>query len=120
MFGYRVGLHYILSFTNKWKGIESQQGFREHVENVCQVSIAEVGQQPPLVEFAYNNWYQESLTMSLFEALYGQSCNNPISWSRPMNKVLIGPNMLAEMEQEMHVIKNNPKATRDKKNIYEY
>ena len=57
--------------------------------------------------------------MSVFEALYGQSCNNPISWSDPMNKVLIGPNILAEMEEEMHVIKNNLKATQDRKNIYE-
>jgi len=33
----------------------------------------------PLVEFAYNNNYQESLRMSLFDALYGWSCNTPIS-----------------------------------------
>jgi len=39
----------------------------------------------PLVEFAYNNGYQESLRMSLFEALYGRSCNTLISWSDPMN-----------------------------------
>lgn len=43
--------------------------------------------------------------MSLFEALYGQSCNTPISWSDLVNRVLIGPNMLAEMEQDMQVIK---------------
>ena len=44
-----------------------------------------------LVEFAYNNGYQESLRMSMFEALYGWSCNNPINWSDPVNRVLIGP-----------------------------
>ena len=33
----------------------------------------------PLIEFTYNNVYHESLRMSLFEALYGQSCNTPIS-----------------------------------------
>jgi hypothetical protein len=32
-----------------------------------------------LVEFAYNNGYQASLKMSLFEALYGKKCNTPIS-----------------------------------------
>ena len=37
--------------------------------------------------------------MSLFEALYGWSCNIPINWSDLVNKVLIGPSMLAEMEQ---------------------
>jgi len=39
--------------------------------------------------------------MSPFEALYGQSCNTPISWSNSMNMVNIGRDMLAKMEQEM-------------------
>ena len=43
----------------------------------------------PLVEFAYNNDYQESLRMILFEELCGWSCNTPISWSDPVNGVLI-------------------------------
>ena len=68
----------------------------------------------PLVEFTYNNSYQESLRMSPFEALYGQSGNTPISWSDPVIRVLIGPNMLADMEQEIHVIKKNLKAIRDR------
>ena len=59
----------------------------------------------PLVDFSCNNGYQESLRTSLFEALYGWSYNTPISWSDPFNWVLIGPNMLVEMEQEMQVIK---------------
>lgn len=64
----------------------------------------------PLVEFPYNNGYQESLRMSTFEALYGGSCNTPISWSDPVNMVLIGSDMLADMEQEMQVINKNIKA----------
>jgi transposase InsO family protein len=32
-----------------------------------------------LVKFAYNNGYQASLKMSLFEALYGRKCNTPVS-----------------------------------------
>ena len=43
----------------------------------------------PLVEFTYNNGYQDSLRMSPLHALYGRSCNTPISWSEPVNKVLI-------------------------------
>ena len=46
----------------------------------------------PLVEFSYNNGYWESLRMSPLEALYGWSCNSPISWSDPVNMALIGPN----------------------------
>jgi transposase InsO family protein len=32
-----------------------------------------------LVEFAYNNGYQDSLRMRPFEALYGRKCNTPVS-----------------------------------------
>jgi hypothetical protein len=48
----------------------------------------------PLVEFAYNNDYQESLKMSPFEDLYGRQCKIPISWSNPVERITIGPNML--------------------------
>jgi len=49
--------------------------------------------------------------MSPFEALHGQSCNTPIRWSDPVNRVLIGPDMLVDIEQEMYVIKKNLKAS---------
>jgi len=65
----------------------------------------------PLVDFAYNNGHQESLKMSSFEALYGWSYNTLVSWSDQVNMVLIGQDMLVEMEQDMHVIKMNLKAT---------
>lgn len=35
-----------------------------------------------------------------------------------MNRLLIGPNMLAEMEKEMWVIKKNLKETRDREKGY--
>jgi len=72
----------------------------------------------PLVDLSYNNGYQESLKMSPFEALYGWSCNTPISWSDLVNMVLIGLNMLEDMEWEMKVIKKNLKATQDRKKSY--
>ena len=57
--------------------------------------------------------------MSLFEALYGWNYNTPINQSDPVNKVLIGLDMLAKMEWEMQVIKNNLKATQDRQKSYE-
>jgi len=72
----------------------------------------------PLVELSYNNGYQESLKMSPIEALYGWSCKTPISWSDPVNMVLIGLDMLEDMEWEMKVIKKNLKETWDRKKRY--
>jgi hypothetical protein len=51
-----------------------------------------------LVEFAYNIGYQASLKMSQFEALYGRNCNNPVSWDNPTNKVVLGLELLKNME----------------------
>jgi len=39
--------------------------------------------------------------MSPFDALHGKNYNTSISWSGPVNRVLIGPDMLAETKQEM-------------------
>jgi hypothetical protein len=36
----------------------------------------------PYVEFSYNNSYQTSLKMSLFETLYGRKCRTPLYWIR--------------------------------------
>jgi hypothetical protein len=59
----------------------------------------------PLVYFAYNNVYQESLNMSLFKALYGRQCNIPFNWNNPVDIITIGPDMLKEMEQQVVQIK---------------
>jgi hypothetical protein len=67
-----------------------------------------------LVEFAYNNGYQESLKMSPFEALYGRKCNNPMSWDNPADRVVLGPEFLKEMEEQMLKIKQNLKASLDR------
>jgi transposase InsO family protein len=37
----------------------------------------------PLVEFAYNNSYQESIKMAPFEALYDRKCRTPLNWVEP-------------------------------------
>ena len=68
----------------------------------------------PLVEFTYNNDYQESLKMSHFEVLYGRQCQIQISWSNPVDKITIGPDMLKEMEQQVIQIKQYLKNSQDR------
>ena len=52
-----------------------------------------------LVEFAYINGHQASLGMSPFEALYGKGCRTPLNWYILVSRVVLGPEMLKEMEQ---------------------
>ena len=47
-----------------------------------------------LVEFAYNNHYQASKNISPFEILYGRKFNSPITWSNPVDRFMLGPDML--------------------------
>ena len=52
-----------------------------------------------LVEFAYNNGYQASAKMSPFEILYKEKCTTFVSWDIPVDRLIIGPEMLQDMEQ---------------------
>jgi hypothetical protein len=55
----------------------------------------------PLVEFAYNNSYQSTIDMVPFEFLYGRPCRTPLSWVRLEDRVLVRPEAIQEMEDQM-------------------
>ena len=67
-----------------------------------------------LVEFAYNNGYRASAKMSPFEILYGKKCTTPISWDSPVDRLLIGPKILQDMEQAMWEVQKNLKVAQDR------
>jgi hypothetical protein len=71
-----------------------------------------------LVEFSYNNGYQTSLKMSPLEAIYGRRCNTPISWDNTIYRVVVGPYLLREMEDQMSKKKHNLKVAQDRQKIY--
>jgi hypothetical protein len=71
-----------------------------------------------LVEFSYNNGYEESLKMIPFEELCGRKCNTPVSWDNPTEIFFIGLELLKEMEEKMAKIRHNLKDSRDTKNKY--
>ena len=56
--------------------------------------------------------------MSPYEALYGRRCRTPVTWDNPVNKVVIGPELLKEMEKKVVKIKQNLKAAQDRQKIY--
>jgi hypothetical protein len=63
----------------------------------------------PLVEFSYNNSYQESIKMAPFEALYGRWCRTPLNWSQPGERWFFRPDMVKEMEETVQRIIHNLK-----------
>ena len=60
-----------------------------------------------LVEFAYYNGQQAPLGMSPYEALYGRRCRTLVTWDNPVNRIVLGPELLKEMEQEVVKIRQN-------------
>ena len=71
-----------------------------------------------LVEFAYNNGYKVSLKMSPFQSLYGKRWNTPINLDHLVDRVIIGPELLIEMEEHMVKIKQNLKVAHDRQKSY--
>jgi hypothetical protein len=60
--------------------------------------------------------------MSPFEALYGRKCNTLVRWDNAIDRALVGPYLLREMEEEMLKIKQNqrfPKTGRKSMRITE-
>ena len=71
-----------------------------------------------LVEFEYNNHFQASSRLSPFEILYGQKCNIPISWRSPVERLMLGPEVLKDMELTVKHVQHNLKVAQDRKKSY--
>ena len=51
-----------------------------------------------LEEFTYNNGYQDFAKMSPFEVLYGRKCRTPVTWDSLVNRLMLGPDLLLDLE----------------------
>jgi transposase InsO family protein len=71
-----------------------------------------------LVEFAYNNGYQASSRMRPFEAFYNSKCDTPVSWNNLADRVVLRPELLKDMEDQVVNIKKNLKEARDRQKVY--
>ena len=68
----------------------------------------------PLVKFAYNNSYHSSIGMPPFEALYDRPCRKLLSWDRLEDRVIIGPELIQEMEEQVKQIRQQLKEAHDR------
>ena len=97
------GLSTTLNFSTSFPQTDGQtERVNQVLEDLLRIYVKE---QPGkwedylhLVEFSYNNHYQASARYSPFEILYGRKCNTPISWSNPVDRLVLGPELLKEME----------------------
>lgn len=51
-----------------------------------------------LIEFSYNDSYNESFGISLFEVIYGRKSRAPTNWNNPKGKLILGLEMPTIME----------------------
>ena len=94
-------------------------GLRERVNQVLEDMLRIYVMDKPsewedylhLVEFSYNNGNQASLGMTPYEALYGRRCRTPVTWDNPVKRLVLGQELLKEMEQEVAKIRQNLKAS---------
>jgi hypothetical protein len=71
----------------------------------------------PLVEFAYNNSYQSTIKMAPLEFLYGRPCRTPLSWDRLEDRVLVGPEAIQEMEEQVQTIIQRINEAQDRQRV---
>ena len=72
----------------------------------------------PYAEFSYNNSYQASLKMALFEALYGRRCRTPLMWDEVGDRQLFGPDLIKESEEKVKLIRDRMKVAQSRQKSY--
>ncbi|KAK5842878.1 hypothetical protein PVK06_005294 [Gossypium arboreum] len=72
----------------------------------------------PLIEFAYNNSFQSSIKMALYEALYGRKCRTPLFWTELGESKIFGVDLIKDAEQKVKVIRESLKAATDRQKSY--
>ena len=70
------------------------------------------------MEFAYNNSHHNSIGMPPYQALYGRPCRTPLSWDRVEDHVLVGLELLQEMEEQVVQIRKRLKEAQDRQKSY--
>ena len=68
----------------------------------------------PLVEFAYNNSYQESIGMAPYEALYGRPCRSLTCWLEASESSLFGPEIIRETTEKIQLIQERLRTTQSR------
>ena len=71
-----------------------------------------------LVDFSYNNSYQESIRMAPFEALYGRKCRTPLNWVEVGDHGYFGPEFIQAARDQVSIIRSHLKAAQSRQKAY--
>ena len=61
----------------------------------------------PLVEFSYNNSYQESIQMAPYEALYGRPCRSPVCLMEVGERTITGSDLVKGTYEKVDLIRKH-------------
>ena len=67
-----------------------------------------------LAEFSYNIRYQDFTNMSPFEVLYGRKCRTLVTWDSLVDRLMLGPDLLLDLEQLVTKVEGNLKEAQDR------
>ncbi|XP_074283067.1 uncharacterized protein LOC141607618 [Silene latifolia] len=56
--------------------------------------------------------------MAPFEALYGRKCRSPVCWDDRSDAVVLGPEMIQEMVEQVQIIRQKMRASQDRQKSY--
>ena len=71
-----------------------------------------------LVEIAYNNSYQASIGMTLYEALYGRKCRTPICWDEVDEWKFNDVELIEVTSEKIQIIRERLKIAQDRQKSY--
>jgi hypothetical protein len=72
----------------------------------------------PYAEFSYNNSYQASIKMALYEALYGRQCRTPLFWSQTGESQVFRREVLKDAEKQVHMVRESLKIAQSQQKSY--
>ena len=75
-------------------------------------------EQLHLVEFAYNNSFQQNIRMAPFEALYGRACRTPLCWDEVGERSITGPELVQKLVETVKVIRERLRTAQSRQKSY--
>ncbi|XP_016168602.1 uncharacterized protein LOC107611160 [Arachis ipaensis] len=72
----------------------------------------------PLIEFAYNNSYQQSIGIAPYEALYERRCQSPLCWYDMEEGRILGPELVQDTTERIKHIREKIQAAQSRQKSY--